>query len=97
MQCDVILDTGFTGWLTLPEQVIRELGLRKTGNYFATLASGEVEQFDYYVTGMVWHGRLRWIEVLQSIDQSLPGMELLRENWITMLARDGGDVIIQEE
>lgn len=97
MQCDVILDTGFTGWLTLPEQVIRELGLSKIGSRFATLASGEVEQFDYYVTRMVWHGGLQWIEVLQSIDQSLLGMELLRDNWITMLARDGGDVIIQED
>lgn len=96
MQCEVILDTGFTGWLTLPEQVIRELGLRKIGSHFATLASGEMEQFDYYVTRMVWHGRLQWIEILQSINQSLLGMELLRDNWITMFVQDGGDVIIQE-
>lgn len=32
-QCDVIVATGFTGWLTLPEPVIRELGLVKIGAY----------------------------------------------------------------
>ena len=95
-QCDVIVDTGFTGWLTLPEPVIRELGLVKMGNRPATVASGEVEWFDYYETRIVWHGQARWVGVFQSIDQPLLGMELLRGNWITMAAWDGGEVIIEE-
>ena len=95
-QCDVIVDTGFTGWLTLPEALIRDLGLVKIGSRPATLASGEVEEFDYYETRIVWHDQLRWVLVLQSIDQPLLGMELLRDNWITMGAWDGGAVIIEE-
>ena len=96
LPCDVIVDTGFTGWLTLPESVIRELGLLKIGSRPVTVASGEVEDFDYYETRIVWHGQPRWALVLQSIDQPLLGMELLRDNWITMGAWEGGDVIIEE-
>ena len=96
LRCDVIVDTGFTGWLTLPEPVIRELGLVKIGSLPTTLASGEAEEFDYYETRIMWHGRFHWVEVLQSIDQPLLGMELLRDNWITMGAWNGGDVIIEE-
>ena len=96
LQCDVIVDTGFTGWLTLPEPVIRKLGLLKIGSRTATLASGVVEEFDYYETRIVWHDQLQWVLVLQSIDQPLLGMELLRDNWITIGAWDGGAVIIEE-
>ena len=95
-QCDVIVDTGFTGWLMLPEAVIRELGLVKIGSLPATVASGEMEHFAYYRTRIVWHGRFHWVEVLESVDQPLLGMELLRDNWITMGAWDGGDVVIDE-
>ena len=50
LRCDVIVDTGFTGWLTLPEPVIRELGLVKIGSLPATMASGGMEHFAYYET-----------------------------------------------
>lgn len=86
----------FTGWLMLPEAVIRELGLVKIGSLPATVASGEMEHFAYYRTRIVWHGRFHWVEVLESVDQPLLGMELLRDNWITMGAWDGGDVLIDE-
>ena len=95
LQCDVIVDTGFTGWLTLPEPVIRELGLPQIGHHPATVASGGVEWFDYYETSILWHGQLHWVGVFQSNDQALLGMELLRGNWINMGAWDGGDVIIE--
>ena len=96
LRCDAIVATGFTGWLTLPEPVIRELGLLKIGSRPATLASGEVAEFDYYETRIVWHDQLRWVLALQSIDQPLLGMELLRDNWITMGAWDGGGVVSRE-
>lgn len=95
-QCEVIVDTGFTGWLTLPEAVSRELGLVSAGQQQFTLATGAVEQSDYYETRVAWRGELRWVEVFPSMDQSLLGMELLRDSWIGMGAWDGGDVIIEQ-
>ena len=95
-QCDVIVDTGFTGWLTLPEADIRRLGLAGGGYRDAVTASGNMEGFDYYETWVLWHGRLHEIEVFQSIDQSLLGMELLEGSRVAVYAWDGGDIIIRE-
>ena len=95
-QCDVIIDTGFTGWLTLPEAIIRDLGLLKSGSRPVTLANGEVEHFDYFFTRVMWHAQPQWALIFQSIDQPLLGMELLRGNWITTGAWDGGAVIVEE-
>ena len=93
---DVIVDTGFTGWLMLPEYAIAELGLTSEGIQQFILATGAVGQSDYYFAHMTWHGRARRIEVMPSINQALLGMELLRDNWITVGAWDGGEVFIEE-
>ena len=95
-QCDVIVDTGFTGWLTLPEADIRRLGLVGGGYRDSVTASGNMERFDYYETWVLWHGRLHEIEVFQSMDQPLLGMELLEGSRVAVDAWDDGDVIIQE-
>ena len=95
-RCEVIVDTGFTGWLTLPEADIQRLGLVKAGSQYSIIASGNEEEFDYYRTSVLWHGRLHEIEVFQSIDQPLLGMELLEGNRVAVDAWDGGDVTIQE-
>ena len=95
-QCEVIVDTGFTGWLTLPLADIRRLGLVRAGYRRSITASGGSERFAYYETWVSWHGNLRWVEVLQSIDQPLLGMELLEGSRVTMDAWDGGSVTIEE-
>ncbi len=95
-QYDVIVDTGFTGWLMLPEYAVAELGLTSEGIQQFILATGAVGQADYYFAHMTWHGQPRRIEVMSSINQALLGMELLRDNWITVRAWDGGEVIIEE-
>ena len=39
----VIVDTGFTGWLTLPAADIRRLGLPHAGHRYSITASGNAE------------------------------------------------------
>ena len=95
-QCEFVIDTGFTGWLMLPESVIRDLGLASGGKITVTLATGEESQVDYYLTRALWHDELSRIEVIGSIDQSLLGMEMLRGNRIAIDAWEGGEVIIEE-
>ena len=95
-QCDFIVDTGFTGWLTPPEAEIRRLGLIKAGTLYSIIASGNEEEFEYYETSVLWHGQLHEIEVFQSMDQALLGMELLEGSRVTVEAWDGGNVIIEE-
>ena len=95
-QFEVVLDTGFTGWLMLPEADIDRLGLVREGRHRGILASGNQEEFEYYETWVLWHGRLHEIEVFQSIDQPLLGMELLEGSRVAVDAWDGGGVTIQE-
>ena len=95
-QCEVIVDTGFTGWLILPEADIRRLGLVRAGYRDSIVASGNSERLNYYRASVFWHGQLRTIEVFQSIDQPLLGMELLEGSRVAVDAWDGGNVIIQE-
>lgn len=95
-QYDVIVDTGFTGWLTLPAADIRRLGLNRIGSRDGITASGHAEEFDYYRTMVSWHGHLHEIEIFRSIDQPLLGMELLEGSMVTVDAREGGEIVIEE-
>ena len=95
-QCEVIVDTGFTGWLVLPESEIRRLGLVRAGSQYSVIASGSEAEFEYYETSVLWHGQLHEIEVFQSIDQPLLGMELLEGSRVAVAAWDGGDVTIRD-
>ena len=92
----VIVDTGFTGWLALPEEIIRELGLVSMDSRAATLASGAIEHFDYYHARALWHEQLRPVGIFQSSGLPLLGMQLLKGNRLTIDAWDGGSVTIEE-
>ncbi len=55
---EVALDTGFTGYLTLPGDSIQQLGLPSVGQRTFELANGEVFDFDTYLATVSWHGQL---------------------------------------
>ena len=93
---EAIVDTGFTGWLTLPASTISELGLTHRGQRPATLASGEAEIFHVYGTLVSWHGQLRPVPVLSADTSPLIGMALLQGSRLAVDALEGGDVIIEE-
>ena len=76
-QFEVIVDTGFTGWLMLPASAIGSLGLTRRGDHAAIVAGGTSDRFDYYVSRALWHERLVHVEIFQSIDQLLLGTALL--------------------
>ena len=93
---EVILDTGFTGYLTLPPDSIRSFGLPFAGYRTFELANGESFNFNTYVATVSWHGRLSDAQVLQSDSAPLLGMDMLWDSSIRMEAWTGGEVIIEE-
>ena len=93
---EAIVDTGFTGWLTLPQKIIRDLGLTYYGERPAILADSEEKMFDLYGALISWHGHQHAALVLGTDGTPLVGMALLRGDRLTIDARDGGDVIIEE-
>lgn len=93
---EVILDTGFTGHLTLPRDAIRRLGLTYGGRRTVILANGELRGVDAYTAVVSWGGEHRHVVVLESISESLAGMSLLQGYRVTLDVRADGDVLIEQ-
>jgi predicted aspartyl protease len=56
-EIDAVVDTGYTGWLTLPPAVIAALNLRWRSFGRGILADGSVSAFDIFQARVVWDGR----------------------------------------
>ena len=92
---DAIVDTGFTGWLALPEDTIEELGLTQYGERPANQASG-MGVFAIYGALVSWNGEYRSVLVHRITGDPLIGMALLEGSRLTVDAREDGDVIIEK-
>ena len=93
---EVVLDTGFTGYLTLPGEVIRQLGLPSAGGRTFELANGERFEFEAYVAVVSWHDRPRNVLALRSDSTPLLGMTLLWGSRVTLDTLSEGEVVIEE-
>jgi clan AA aspartic protease len=58
-EVEMVIDTGFNGFLTLPPALIAALGLRWLCRQQAELADGSVQAFDVYVAPVDWDGQPR--------------------------------------
>ena len=72
-----IIDTGFTGSLTLPISTVSTLGLEQESVGEALLADGSVRQYDLYSAEVKWGNDWRPILVSAIGDEALMGMRLL--------------------
>jgi clan AA aspartic protease len=93
---EVLIDTGFNGYLTLPGQLVSSLKLTFTGHRRGTLADGSVTRLNVYLARIDWHGDQKEILVLESNGTPLLGMSLLEGNRMSMDVVDGGEVTITE-
>jgi clan AA aspartic protease len=92
---DAIIDTGFTGFLTLPLSVLLNLGLQAYRREQGTLGDGSTCIFDVY-RGMVnWDGEFRRIDINASETTPLVGMSLLYGYRVQFDAIERGLVTIQ--
>lgn len=82
-----VVDTGYTGSLALPSEVISSLGLTRRSGGRAVLADGSVRRFDTYTADVFWDGA--WVGVVASVfgDETLIGMSLLagRGLWVEVV------------
>ena len=91
-----VLDTGFNGHLTLPPELIRRLDLEPELQTDVTLATGARERLDTWHGYIIWHGRPRSINILETPGNPLVGMRLLAGSQLTIQARVNGAVLIEE-
>jgi clan AA aspartic protease len=90
----VLLDTGFSEYLTLPPALIAKLGLVWVSREQALMADGSVRTFDVYEAEVIWDGVPRQVEVEAVDDEPLLGMALLQNHEVKLQVVPGGVVDI---
>ena len=95
LNLNVIIDTGFSGYLALPKVIIEELSLQFSGEQLFTLGDGQEVELNMYKAAMMWDGQECKILVVASEAQALVGMSALKGNLIFIDAIDGGDVRVE--
>ena len=89
-----VIDTGFNGYLTLPNDLINYLKLQLAGSRHVTLGDGNVVVLDMYFAKVLWHGQEREILTLEAEGGPLVGMSLLYGNRVLLEVVDNGNVTI---
>ncbi len=89
------IDTGFSGWLTLPSRDIERLNLEFARKSRISLADGTWKLVEVYNATIVWWSAELHIEVHKLESDRLIGMSLLSGNVLKIDARDGGPVELE--
>ncbi len=95
-EIQAVIDTGFTGHITLSEELARSLTLPELGSEELMLADGSMEIASVHRASVEWHGRPRTVPALAVGGEPLIGMALLAGSRFEMDAVPGGEVLIEE-
>ena len=94
-EIEAVVDTGFTGLLTLPPELVTDLGLSWHSVGEAVLADGSKSSFDVYQAKVLWDGKARRVVVSELDCVPLVGMGLLRGYNLNVQVRPRGKVTIR--
>ena len=94
-EIEAVVDTGYNGFLTLPQDLVTELGLVYRDRGRAILADGSEVFFDTYDVAVLWDSRLRITRASAANTTPLVGMALLDHHTLYVEVENGGPVVIQ--
>ena len=94
-QYRVVLDSGFTDYLSMPPDDIKRLGLVPDREAQVTLADGTRVACKTYNAVVYWHDRRLEVRVLELGVQPLLGMRLLNGSRVGMDVAEGGPVSVE--
>jgi clan AA aspartic protease len=92
---DTVIDTGFSGFLSLPSAIITTLDLPWSASDIVTLGDGSETLFDLYTATVIWDGQYREIYIAESETEPLLGMALLYGYRLQVDTIEGGSVKIE--
>ncbi len=92
---EAVIDTGFTGFLTIPSGVVAELGLPFVATSRVTLADGSETILNVYRATVLWDGEPRHVRASAADATPLVGMRMLDRHNLNIDVEDGGRVVIQ--
>jgi clan AA aspartic protease len=90
-----VIDTGYTGFLSLPSEIITELNLPWTGIDRGTLGDGSEVTFEVYAAKVIWDGEYRDIPINEAETDPLIGISLLYGYDVHIQTVEGGNVTIK--
>lgn len=91
---DVIIDTGFEGFMSLPIATVVGLGLPWSYRDMTELIDGRIIPIEIYSAVVIWNGRPRTIDIQALGGYNLIGMKMLAGHDLAIRAIDGGPVSI---
>ena len=91
---EMVIDTGFAGFMTLTPRVTRALGLERGEEKLMILADGQAVSTPICRATVIWHGNPTRIDVLELDARPVVGMSLLWDSDIAIAVRENGRVII---
>jgi clan AA aspartic protease len=91
---EAIIDTGFSGFLTLPPSTIALLGPVLRGHHQVILGDGSVGLLDVHVGTVLWDGQPRLIDIDCANTDPLVGMSLLDGYALYVEVRAGAGMTI---
>jgi clan AA aspartic protease len=92
---ETVIDTGFTGFLSLPSPIIATLNLPWSASDIVTLGDGSETLFDLFTAVVIWDGQYRDIYIAESETEPLLGMAMLYGYRLQVDAIEGGIVKIE--
>ncbi len=90
-----VIDTGYTGFLTLPSGIITTLGLTWFMQEEGILGDGSICMFNVFEASVIWDGQVKSIEINESETDPLVGMGLLEGYELSIQGFAGGLVTIK--
>jgi clan AA aspartic protease len=90
-----VIDTGYTGFLTLPSAIITTLGLTWFMQEEGILGDGSMCMFNVFEASVIWDGQVKPIEINESETDPLVGMGLLEGYELNIQGFAGGLVTIK--
>lgn len=91
-----VIDTGFNGFVTLPQETVDELGLLINGSSHGYLGDGSITHFPICDAFVDWNGRSIPVRVEVAETEPLLGMRLLHGHRLQIDVLPGGTVRIVE-
>lgn len=89
------LDTGFSGFITLPPQVIQTLQLAFLEPGYYALGDGSEVELSLFRAIVSWDGQDRIVLAVEADDDPLVGMEMVDGSMVFLDATIGGEVRIE--
>ena len=89
-----ILDTGFTGMLTIPPSLIQILNPVEEDPVTITLGDGTERLMPCFTVPLLWEGQRREVQALEAEGLPLIGVRLLKGMVAVLHLSDGGDAML---